>query len=122
MANAPKNTETVGLTYRARAWDIGFLDKRVGPMWNGNGTDSEAVPIGAFSLLNLFFNYTVRGDSWLRGSKIRLGVNNLANNHAIVGVVPASTASNAPASGDTLTLLPARSFFATLTFGYAPRW
>jgi len=120
VANSPKNTETVGLMYQAKGWDVGFLDKRVGPMWNANGTTTEAVPIGAFSVLNLYFNYSVRGDSWLRGSKIRLGVNNLANNHAIVGVVPASTASNAPAAGDTLTLLPARSFFAMLTFGYAP--
>jgi len=43
---------------------------------------------------NLFFNYTVRG-------------------------TPASTASNAPAAGDTLTLLAARSFSVTMTFAYA---
>ena len=122
VASTPKNTETLGLTYRMKAWDLGFLDKRVGSMWNDNGTINQAIPIGSFSVLNLFFNYTVRGDSWLRGTKIRFAVNNLANNHAIVGVVPASTVSNAAAPGDTLTLLPARSVSMTMTFGYAPRW
>ena len=89
-------------------------------MWNDNATLNQAVPIDAFNVANLFFNYTVRGDSWLRGTKIRFGVNNLQNNHNIVGITPASTASNAPAAGDVLTLLPARSFSVTMTFGYTP--
>ena len=121
VAYTPKNTETVGLMYRVKGWDVGFLDKRVGSMWNDNGTINQAVAIDPFSVLNLFFNYTVRGDSWLRGTKFRFGINNLANSHNIVGVTPASTASNAPAAGDTLTLLPARSLSVAMTFGYAPR-
>jgi len=120
VANTPKNTEAVGLMYRVNGWDVGFIDKRVGPMWNDNATLNQAVPIDAFNVANLFFNYTVRGDSWLRGTKIRFGVNNLQNNHNIVGITPASTASNAPAAGDVLTLLPARSFSVTMTFGYTP--
>jgi iron complex outermembrane recepter protein len=120
VATTPKNTEAMGLTYRYRGWDLGFLDKRVGPMWNDNGTTNQAVAIDAFNIANLFLNYTVRGDSWLRGTKFRFGVNNLANHHSIVGVTPASTASNAPAAGDILTLIPARSFSVTMTFGYAP--
>jgi iron complex outermembrane recepter protein len=120
VATTPKNTEAVGLTYRVKGWDLGFLDKRVGPMWNDNGTTNQAVAIDPFSVSNLFFNYTVRGDSWLRGTKLRFGINNLANSHNIVGLTPASTASNAPAAGDILTLLPARSFSVTMTFGYAP--
>jgi iron complex outermembrane recepter protein len=120
VATTPKNTEAVALTYRVKGWDAGFLDKRVGPMWNDNGTTNQAVAIDPFSVSNLFFNYTVRGDSWLRGTKLRFGINNLANSHHIVGLTPASTASNAPAAGDILTLLPARSFSVTMTFGYAP--
>jgi iron complex outermembrane receptor protein len=120
VADTPKNTEAAGLTYRAMGWDFGFIDKRVGPMWNDNGTINQAVPIDAFNLVNLFFNYTVRSETWLRGTKIRFGINNLTNNQSIVGVTPASTASNAPAPGDTLTLLPARSFSVMMTFGYAP--
>src|SRR5579883_949625 len=120
VASTPKDTETVGLTYRMKGWDLGFIDKRVGRMWNDNGTANQAVPIDPFSVANVFFNYTVRGDSWLRGTKIRFGINNLADNHNIVGVTPASAKSNAPAPGDILTLLPARSFTISMTFGYAP--
>jgi iron complex outermembrane receptor protein len=120
VASTPRNTEAWGLTYRYKGWDFGFIDKRVGSMWNDNKTINQAVAIEPFNTANLFFNYTVRGDSWLRGSKIRFGINNLQNNHDIVGVTPASTKSNAPAAGDVLTITPPRSFSVTMTFGYAP--
>jgi len=120
VANTPETTATAGLQYRYKGWDVGFFDKRVGHMWNDNGTINQAVSIDPFNVANLFINYTVRGDTWLRGTKLRFGINNLTDNHAIVGVAPASTASNLPAPGDTLTLLPARSFSLLLTFGYAP--
>ena len=123
VANAPKNTEGVGLTYRVKAWDLGFFDKRIGPMWNDNGSNNQAVAINPFSMTNVFANFTIRGESWLRGTKIRFGVNNLQNSHNIVGVTPASTASNAPANGDILTLLPGRSVSIGMTFGVAPtKW
>ncbi len=121
VANTPHDTEAIGVTYRMRGFDLGFIDKRVGSMWNDNGTINQAVPIDPFNIANLFLNYTVRGDSWLRGTKIRFGVNNLQNNHNIVGVTPASAKSNAPAPGDILTIVPARSFSVTMTFGYAPK-
>lgn len=121
VASTPKNTEAVGLTYRMKGWDLGFIDKRVGPMWNDNGTTNQAIPIDPFNVANVFFNYTVRGDSWLRGTKIRFGMNNLQNNHNIVGITAASTKSNAPNPADVLTIIPARSFSLTMTFGYAPK-
>jgi iron complex outermembrane receptor protein len=120
VANAPKNTETVGFTYRVKSWDLGFFNKRIGTMYNDNGSTNQALAIDPFNVSNLFLNYTVRGDSYLRGTKIRFGVNNLLDQHNIVGVTPASTATSAPAPGDILTLLPARSISLTVTFGYAP--
>lgn len=120
IANTPKNTEAIGLTYQHRDWDVGMFNKRVGTMYNDNGTLNQAVTIDPFNVTNLFFNYTVRGDGFLRGSKIRFAVNNLLDQHNIVGVVPFSGKSNAPAPGDALTLLPGRSVSVTLTFGYAP--
>jgi iron complex outermembrane receptor protein len=122
VASAPKDTEAVGLTYQVRAWDMGFFNKRVGTMYNDNGTINQAVRIDPFNVTNLFLNYTFKGESALRGTKIQLAINNLLNQHSIVGVVPATTASNLPAAGDVLTLLPARSVSATMTFGYAPKW
>jgi iron complex outermembrane receptor protein len=120
VANTPRNTEAAGLTYQARNWDIGFIDKRVGAMWNDNGTNNQAIPIDPFNIANVFFNFTVRGDSWLRGTKFRFGINNLQNNHNIVGITAASTKSNVPSPGDVLTIVPARSFSVSATFGYAP--
>jgi len=119
VANSPQNTETVGLTYRMKNWDLGFFSKRIGPMYNDNGAVNQAVAIDPFNVTNLFLNYTVRGDSYLRGTKFRLGINNLLDKHSIVGVTPA-LANSATSPLDLLTLLPARSVSLTVTFGYAP--
>lgn len=119
VQNAPTNTETIGFTYQLRGWDMGFFNKRIGTMYNDNGSINEAVEIEPFNVTNLFLNYTIRGDSTLRGTKVRLAVNNLLDKHNIVGVAPA-LASSAVSPNDILTLLPARSVSLTVTFGYAP--
>jgi iron complex outermembrane receptor protein len=121
VANAPKNTEAIGLTYQKRNWDMGMFNKRVGTMYNDNSTLNQAVTIHPFNVTNLFFNYTFKGDTYLRGTKLRFGINNLFDQHNIVGVVPFSSKSNADAPGDILTLIPARALSVTLTFGYAPK-
>jgi len=120
VQNAPKNTETLGFTYRVKSWDLGFFNKRIGSMYNDNGSTNQAIAIDPFNVSNVFLNYTVRGDSYLRGTKIRLGVNNLLDRHSIVGVNAASTATSVASPNDILTLLPARSVSLTVTFGYAP--
>jgi iron complex outermembrane recepter protein len=122
VANTPNNTEAVGLTYQLKNWDLGMFNKRVGRMFNDNGSNNQAITIDPFNVTNLFLNYTFRGDTYLRGTKIRFGINNLFNQHNIVGVSPYSSKSNAPSPGDILTLLPARSISLTMTFGYAPKW
>lgn len=76
IANTPRDTEAMGLTYQMKGYDFGIFNKRVGSMWNDNGTNNQAVPINSFSVVNAFLNYTVRGDSFLPGTKIRFGVNN----------------------------------------------
>ena len=122
IQNTPNNTEAVGLTYSRKGWDLGMFNKRVGRMFNDNGSLNEAIRIDPFNVANLFINYTIRGDSYLRGTKIRFALNNLFDQHSIVGVNPFSAKSNAPAPGDILTLLPARSVSLSMTFGYAPKW
>jgi iron complex outermembrane recepter protein len=119
--NAPRDTEAIGLTYRWRNWDVGFFNKRIGDMYNDNGSTNEAIRIDPFNVSNAFINYTVKGSSYLLGTKIRLSVNNVFNQHSIVGVTPASTTTSVAAPGDILTLLPARSISLTFTAGYAPR-
>ena len=70
-------------------------------------------------------NYTVKGTSFLRGSRLGLAVNNLFDNHNITGIVPAFPATPAvpyaPSGGDFLQLLPGRSVMVSLTVGYAPK-
>ena len=110
----------LGLLTRVKSWDLGFFNKRIGAMYNDNGSTNQAIAIDPFNVSNVFLNYTVRGDSYLRGTKIRLGVNNLLDKHSIVGVNAASAATSVASPNDILTLLPARSVSLTVTFGYAP--
>jgi iron complex outermembrane receptor protein len=121
VQNAPSDTETVGLTYNRSGWNIGLFSKRVGTMYNDNGSAHQAVPIDPFNLTNLFFNYTIKGSSRLSQSRVRLAVNNLTDSHAITAVVPASTKSNAPALGDILTLMAGRSVSVSLSVGVGGR-
>jgi hypothetical protein len=75
--------------------------------------------------MNFFANYTIKNASWWRGSKLGLAINNLADNHSIVGVTPfvaaTATAPYVQNPSDLLNLLPGRSVMATLTVGWAPR-
>jgi iron complex outermembrane receptor protein len=138
VANAPKNVETVSLLWGHRDWDFGLVDKRVGTLYNDNGSLNylvngamipfpvdEAYKIDPFNVLNVFANYTVKGSSWLRGSKIGLAVNNLANSHNLVGITPGigptATAPYVQSPNDLLNLLPGRSIMLTITAGWAPR-
>ena len=117
VQSAPGDTETIGLTYNVRNWNVGLFSKRVGGMWNDNGSVHQAIPIDPFNITNLFFNYTVRGSSRLAQSRIRLAVNNLTDSHAVTAISAASTKSNAPAPGDILTLMSGRSVSVSATLG-----
>ena len=125
VANAPGYTGTAGLTWQQKNWDMGFLNKRIGKMYNDNSSLNQAVPIAPWSISNVFLNYTVKNSSFLRGSKLGLAVNNLFDNHSITGISPAIKGTSAvpftPNGGDLLTLLPGRSVMATLTVGFSPR-
>jgi iron complex outermembrane receptor protein len=117
VQNAPGDTETIGLTYNLGSWNVGFFSKRVGQMYNDNGSLHQAIPIDPFDITNLFFNYTVRGSSRLSQSRIRLAVNNLTDSHAITAVSAASAKSNAANPADILTLMAGRSVSMSFTVG-----
>lgn len=121
VANSPHDTQTVGLTYLHKNMDIGFFNKRIGHFYNDNGGVNQAVAIDPFNITNLFFNYTIKQASFLRGTKFRLGFNNLFDQHNIVGVTPASTKTSLPQDGDFVTLMAGRSISISMTFGYAPK-
>ncbi len=138
VANMPKNVEGISLLWRHQNWDVGLINKRVGKMYNDNGSlmylidgakiaypVDQAITINPFTLVNVFVNYTIKNQSWLRGSKIGLAVDNLADSHNVVGVTPftaaTSTVAFAPNPGDQLNLLPGRSVLVSFTVGYAPK-
>ncbi len=136
VANSPKNIEGIALLYQHKNWDIGLIEKRVGEYYNDNASlvypgikvpypVDQAITINPFNQVNFFANYTIKNQSWLRGSKLGLAVNNLADSHSVVGVTPftapTTAVAYAPTGGDLLNLLPGRSVMATLTVGWAPR-
>ena len=125
VANAPRDTESLGLTWQQRNWDLGFFNKRIGRLYNDNGSVNQAIRIDTFNVSNVFINYKVKHASFLRGSKLGLSVNNLFDNHNITGISPTTAATSGshftPAGGDLLTLLPGRSVMISLTAGFAPK-
>lgn len=138
VANTPSNVESIALFWQRKNWDVGVIHKRVGQYYNDNGSLTylinglkipypvdNAITIQPFMLTNLFVNYTVKNAFWLRGSKIGFAMNNLFDNHSLVGITPFTAATSAvpfaPNAGDQLNLLPGRSAMITLTLGYAPR-
>ena len=138
VANAPSNTQGASVLWQHRNWDVGLTYKRIGTYYNDNGSLNykingisipypvdQAIKIDPFDLTDIFINYTLKGSSHLRGTKIQLAINNVANSHNITGVTPAVAATAvAPYvqnSGDLLNLMPGRSITLTITGGWAPR-
>jgi iron complex outermembrane receptor protein len=119
IANAPKDTETMGLYYQDGPWNVGLLGKRVGKLFNDNGAVHEAIAIDPFVIPNLFVNYTAKHlTSWMKQARFKLSVTNISDKHSIVAVSPASKTTSLAAPGDILTLLPARSISLSVGFDF----
>ena len=118
IAGAPADTETLGLNYKMAGWNAALFAKRVGKMYNDNGSTHDAFTIDPVVVTNLFVNYTLKNaGSFAKQAKIQLAVNNLFDSHKIVGVAGAGNATSssaAPSPADLLTVLPARSVSLTL--------
>jgi iron complex outermembrane receptor protein len=138
VQDTPKNVETAAFFWQHANCDLGLVDKRVGTLYNDNGSitykingvplsypANQAVTINPFNVLNAFANYTIKNGSFFRGSKIGLAIDNLANSHNIVGVMPATAAVPGAlyvqSPNDLLNILPGRSIMVTFTAGWAPR-
>jgi iron complex outermembrane recepter protein len=138
VQDTPKNVETAAFLWQHGDWDLGLVDKRVGTLYDDNSSITyningvplafpadQAVTINPFNLVNVFANYTIKNASFLRGSRIGLAIDNLANSHNIVGVTPATAAVPGalfvPNPNDLLNVLPGRSIMVTFTAGWAPR-
>lgn len=84
VALAPHDTESMGTTYHDHGIDFGIFGKRVGSRWNDIGNDHQTVPLDPFWMSNVFINYSIKGDSLFAGSKIKLSINNIFDDHSIV--------------------------------------
>lgn len=125
LASAPGNTEGFGLTYQQKYLDFGIFNKRIGSMWNDGGKGStvinQYVPIDAFNLTNLFFNYTIRKGSFFDQSKLRLSFNNLFDTRQVTSLTPGLTGPTYKADpSDTLGLLAGRSVTVSFVIGLSP--
>jgi iron complex outermembrane receptor protein len=140
VALAPHDTESLGMTYRQRSGiDFGAFGKRIGSRWNDIGSFHQNVPMDPFWMSNLFLNYNVRGHSIFDGSKIKLSINNLFDDHSIVansaandGTTLTSTTKNAalvvsqnqqlysPSWADSLEKQAGRSYMISVQIGLTP--
>lgn len=127
VAGAPKDTETLALNYMQGPWKTNLSVKRIGKMYNdgtpltGSNSVYEAFQLGAVTVTNLFVNYTIKHpDAMTKETKVQLGVNNLFNEHKIVGIANATAGSTSanPNNADLLTVLPGRSVNLTMTSSF----
>ena len=123
VAYAPKDTMGAGLTYQRKAWDVGFFEKHIGEQYNDNGTINQAFTLNPFNITNAYINYTLKENSIFKQTMFRLSLENLSNEHAIVGIGTPATGSSSlnPSPNDQLTLLPGRSIMLSMTVGYSPK-
>ena len=125
VASTPGNTKGFGLTYQQKYLDFGIFNKRIGSMWNDGGKKTtvinQYVPIDAFNMTNLFFNFTMRKGSFFDQSKLRLSFNNLFDTRQVTSLTPALSGPTYVAnSGDTLGLLAGRSVTLSFVIGLSP--
>jgi len=122
VAGAPKDTETLGLTYKMHDWNVGGFAKRVGQMYNDNGGTHQAFLLAPVTVTNLFVNYQLKNPlASTKLATIQFDVNNLLNKHSITSVAAAGTSTSssaAPSNADLLAVLPARSMNVTLKLDF----
>ena len=121
VANVPKDTQTVGVSYDHGSWDAAIYNKHIGSMWNDNGGTNQAIAISPFNLADIYLNYTLRNGGRFQATRFSLAVNNVFDNLNIVGVTAASTKTSDPSPLDQLQLLPGRSVSFTVTFGFSQK-
>ncbi len=118
VANAPKDTETLGLIYTDANWDASIITKRVGKLYDDSGAGApgnQGYTINPVLLTNMFVNYTISNPAtFAKKAKVQLAVNNLMNKHNITSISGSGSDAN-PLAGDLITTLPARSVALTLT-------
>jgi iron complex outermembrane receptor protein len=141
VASAPHDTESIGMTYREKGLDFGIFGKRVGSRWADISNYHQTIPEDPFWMSNVFVNYSVHGNSIFAGSKIKLSVNNIFDDHSNVAISAANdgttlaspytvTSSNvvtqslqlySPSWADTLQKQAGRAVMISFQLGLSPK-
>jgi iron complex outermembrane recepter protein len=130
VSDTPAYTQGLALTYQNKGLDLGIIEKRIGDYYDGNGPYNNQVYIAPYNNVNMFFNYTIRRNSFFDQSKLGFGINNLFNSENITDVAPFNSptpvngssyfATTAPSPLDQLFLTAGRAFTVTFKMGIFP--
>jgi iron complex outermembrane receptor protein len=121
VASAPHDTESMGMTYREKGLDFGIFGKRIGSRWADISNNHQTVPEDPFWMSNVFVNYSVHGNSIFAGSKIKLSVNNIFDDHSIVAIGAANDCSTLTSPYENCTTNPSNGVTQSLQL-YSPSW
>jgi iron complex outermembrane receptor protein len=121
VASTPHDTESMGMTYRDKGLDFGIFGKRIGSRWADIGNYHQTDPEDPFWMSNVFVNYGIRGNSIFAGSKIKLSVNNIFDDHSIVAIGAANDCSTLTAPSENCTTNPGNGVGQDLQL-YSPSW
>jgi outer membrane receptor protein involved in Fe transport len=91
-------------------------------MFNDNSNVHEAIVIDPVTLANASVAIKLdHAPAISRPVTIRFSVNNITNEHNIIGVTFAKKTSNVPSGADQVTLVAGRSASVTLTYDFMKR-
>jgi len=140
VAMTPHDTESMGMTYREKGLDFGIFGKRIGSRWNDIGNDHQTVPLDPFWMSNAFVNYSIHGNTIFAGSKVKLSINNIFDDHSIVSISAANDGSTlaspystngstvtqnlqlyTPSWNDSIQMQAGRSFMISFQLGLSPK-
>jgi iron complex outermembrane receptor protein len=117
IANAPRDTEALGLLYRSGPWNASVMYKRVG---NYYALDDQGYRMNAYSTTDLSFGYTFGAQGqMLKKVRVQFGIYNLFNKTDAISVNPVNTTAGTAAygtvnAGDTFLFQPGRSYMASI--------
>ena len=114
VASAPHDTESTGMTYQKSGIDFGIFGKRIGTRWADIKTFHEVIPETPFWMSNVFLNYNVNR-SMFAGSKVKLSVNNIFDDHSIVAISAANDATAFPGVATPAKVTASKQL-------YSPSW
>ena len=113
VANAPKRTGALAVSYNANNWKSAIVYKYVGKQF---ADATNLLAISPYTTLDYNVGYTFRNPGLgVKNMNLNLGVYNILNHK---DVITASMKNPVPSSGDLFTWQPERSLMATLRLEY----